>query len=387
MIYYATREVESYLERISKISTEKEPHCLVSVIGGLSFFHAIGPATTELILFDRNKDAIKYCKTIISMIGASKSIEEFISMLFGCTVNEKWEFKSLVNRNHFSLLLGRGTFEAYKSIFGEFTTDLQQRVSRFGKRVVVNFCGNSHESMNFNWLFGRFAFQNNDSFLQLKNKLLTIPITYKCCLAEDLNPKEIIIEDKHYYLLMSNCEGFSQELFNEPIYERIVDNNKIPFTYIGWGKCILNNANKNHKDAVEKISRMTQGRDVLECKSFFGNSFSKAELSAKSHAVVSLEGLSNKVRRLAYGDTFLYHISINPDLPIKKREEQIIGVLKAVKDKYRRIIILEWQRSLSTDHLMKIFMNCKMHYYYTVQVDWSGDNGYSRSTLMVWNRR
>jgi len=392
MIYYATRESESYLDRISKISSIFEPHCLVSVIGGMAFLHAIGPATTELILFDMDKDAIAYCKTIISLIKASNNIEDFISMIFGCTVNSNGEFEALIDRESFSSLLDSSTFESYKRIFGSFETDLEQRTSRLQitdtqESMIMHFSGNTHKYMHFNWLFGRFAFENNESFLALKNKLSNISISYKCCLAKNLNPKEVVLGHQQYYLLMSNCESFSQSIFNETIYEYVVDNNAVPFTYIGWGKCIHNNANKNHRDAVEKISRITTGRNVLESKTYLGYNFTKSEINPKLHEPIILEELQDKIKNFVGKDIFLYHISLDPKLPIEEKREQFTNMLKKIKDNFKTIIILEWQRSLSTDELMKLFVDCKMHYYYTAEIDWSGNNGYTRSTIMVWNKR
>lgn len=343
MITSASRDTDLYLNKLDKIRKVKQNYVLISVIGGLSFLHAVNKGMKRLVLIDRDPDACDYASRIILAIKNSENLKQFV----------------------------------------DYISSLEYK-----KNSVIHykFEERSLEINHFNWLIGFGSFQNNDTFNELREALQQTDLQILNQNIEDSIPDIIQacnIEIPRYVLL-SNADSWyygvkdlSKQLIKTPV----------AFKMISWETEYVHLPNDHHPDMLNKLKPFVEDRDVQEIPTYLGFAFLKEEFSWKTHEMFSPERVETRKVTPYREDTILYHISNSPEL---SKSEKINKVKEFISHayKFKRIIFLNWTRYLTLDETIKIFTDEEFHLLYNISaIQWSGGaTGRDRSFFIVWDR-
>jgi hypothetical protein len=361
LIYYATRESPEYLRACHQIAENDEPHDLVSVIGGMSFLHAVGDGTRSLKLVDNSKEQVEYALNILRLINEAKSLADFQRAVEEAMPPPR-------------RLLGWILPASPRNPIVHFSHSPSQPLKHF----------------HFYWNFGFGNFASERAFAKLQANLRRLRPSV---VVGDLS-SEAVGTDGPLCVLTSNCD---QPLYTkgETVFRNIIQQTKRKMVYLAWSgrklRRIELNVEDPHADAVKKVSRFTEGKTVDEIKTFAGHSFSHVELKATGYTRFSFEEFLARFRdgsNSTGSQCLLYHISLREPSPTQLRDFYLTAI-----DRYERIVHFDWQRLSKPEQVIALLKDMGFHYSFSVGgLDWSGKNPdekdlLGRSYILVWDKR
>ena len=240
MIYYGMRSSKKYLERVGDVRSSLSAHHLCSVVGGLTFIHALNSKTASITLIDSDPEAFEHCRLILKLIEICVDLKDFLSVLscrqiieaspflaqatFGEYVQHSSRMRDLLDKDLLDLYLG-----SYGSI------KLNEDGASFSiDDSKVLFFGFDLTPLTFNWQFGQGNLADNEHFLILKSILSRVPVKYVQATFESINYRELFRHrDAPIVFLISNCDG---PLFTQcdVILRSIEATCPVSFRYISW---------------------------------------------------------------------------------------------------------------------------------------------------------
>jgi hypothetical protein len=361
LIYYATREIPAYLHALQQIATSEEPHDVVSVIGGMSFLHAVGDNTRSLKLLDTSEGQVAYARTLLRLLDSAESLADFRR-----TVED--------------------TMPPPRRILG---WDLP--ASLWNPRIHFSYSPSQPlRHFHFYWNFGFGNFASQRVFESLQANLRRLQPTL---IVGDLS-LEVFGTDGPVYLLTSNCDhSFYTE--GDAVLRNAIQQAKRKLVYLSWSGGKLRrmelHGENPHLDAVKKVSRFTKGMTVDEIETFAGYSFSQEELRAAAHTRFSFKEFLARFRdpsNSTSSQCLLYHISLRDPSAQLLRDFYSTAI-----DRYERIIHFDWQRLSKPEGVIALLKDMGFHYSFSIGgLDWSGKNPdekdpLGRSYILVWDRR
>ena len=333
MIFWATREIKTYLDKLWYYRiNDNTPKHVVTIAGGLSYLHFLNENVLTLCVVDRNKDNIDYNQHIIEIIKNSSTLENFKDSIKASQEN----IPGIIFEGEINLSVG-----------------------------------------HYNWLFGKYAFESEETFQQLKAILQNLSITY---LIDDLEKFNFNIEGAPVYVLVNNADEASYTE-KDAILKQLRKTARKDAVYISWTRTINLYNNNHHLDTVFKISKYTEGRKIIEVPTMCGYNFTKEEIKIKEPYIVSadFEIIRNKLNS-SPEFTLLIHLSWEKDL-----EKNLGTLLQLATPDAIRIIYLEWTSRFSIDNFFKLFTTLDLHASYNISaIEWAGgSDSYSRSYIVV----
>lgn len=373
MIYHGSRDADTYLEKMIKIKNCDIEHNIMSVCGGMSFLHAIGKNLKKLIVVDRDLENMSHSKAVIDLMKLSADRVSFIRNLIGHEVivlNNQVIVGSKINKKTFS----------DEWWFPEKVSDCVVK-AKYGS-VILNYKDRSLSINNYNILFGYGFLETEKTYSETRECINNLDIVYLNEDFSNIDYSEKNIGNIHCFLLVSNCDN---PLYtpSDNIIRRVMKTLSGSIDYISWNRYIKIRPNKNHFDAVRKISRFTSDRDVVELKTYLGYSFLTDELSAKNHIIISSISEINE----SMNDTFLYHISLTANN--SEYLQNILLIFEKIMSKFKRIIFFEFVENIDLCDVLKIFIKQGFNCGYEISsISWTGGkDSISRSYIIVWDMK
>lgn len=179
MIYLASRSHIKYLSRLRAIANDSGVHDIVSITGGLAFFHALSPSVRSLVLVDCDEGVNHYASCIIELIAACPTRWHFFEYLSGHITNRvstaELKFKSNRSdvRNCLSNEVGSATRQYLSELYPIENFDCMNAKQDSGHGTVYYYGINLKERC-FNWLVNWGAFESEASYQILRDALLRL---------------------------------------------------------------------------------------------------------------------------------------------------------------------------------------------------------------------
>lgn len=243
MIYFAQRAPTIYNQQLSDLCRLAQPLNICSVIGGLSFLHALNARTLSLTLVDPDPDTHLYCRMILELIRKSISAQEFLEILTNHKVSSMWwkpggfsEPQDMRGKAR-QYLADSDLVALYDATYGAMRFDPEKATGRIGESII-KFYGDDLTPMTFCWKIGAAAFSNVSSFSELKTCLEKLKPTYIQGRFEELDLESIMLNlEGETALLVSNTES---PLFSrvDSIFREIENKIIKPIRYISWQRNI-----------------------------------------------------------------------------------------------------------------------------------------------------
>ena len=265
MIYFGLRSSRGYLELLNEVRTFSEPHDIVSVIGGLAFLQALGPNCRSLIALDSDDDAPKHARLIVGLIRASDSLQQFLSYL---SAHEVLAFEPTSARfggpidHSVSLAVKLNDPEIlnlYLATYARIELNLKSACGKIGDSTI-NFFGHNLAPMNFNWHFGSGVFENDESFLALREAIGSIPFELR---VEGLDQFDYgaanTQRQSRLFVLASNCDS---PLFNsaDSILRRVQQTTLCRTQYLSWNRRLeIFPRSQVYLDLIDKLRHLCAG--------------------------------------------------------------------------------------------------------------------------------
>lgn len=381
MIYYAQRASPFYRKSLHQIAKSKESYHILSVIGGLSFLHALNPALKSLILIDPDCDAHDYCRMVLTLLDKSKSGEEFFALLTGRHVKKNWwERDSFGEPIEISSQLGHYLedpvmISLYQRTYGKMNFDADKLQGTI-EDSTIKFFDFDLTPMTFSWGIGTGNFTNEDTFQELKRALKNISPIYIQARFEDADLTNLLATlEGGVFLLASNTES---PLFSETdvIFRKIQREAPRELRYISW---IRNMQILPHKDNKQEgqvtLKKLLADDNVFSLAALFGESNALPEISPTATIFKNIEELK-ELRHYGWGTFFVCY----QDIHLKYSSTLLRDVINALVPCYSKIIF--WGNA-SASSLLSVLEECEFQKSYDLtSLSWYGD-----FVLSIWELR
>ena len=395
-------------------SSRTEPHVIVAVAGGGSFFHGIGAACSFLLVVDRDPSTVAFCSIVRKLIVAADSLTELLGMfafrrvddnLLACLTTEKlWNAPRWDPNVKLSEVLSQDELDSWNETWAN-----PPPFWRYTNREKVCFFQpyEDGDTNSVNWYFTvqGSALENEQSFQALRYALSRAQAVFKTASVEELDfgcltgrgsfqgLNDPVALPVVTYLSNSDTTAWTQ---GDAILRRVLSTLKTNVTYLSWTRTLELQPNHHHQDCMQKLTPFTRGCNVYEVQDWKGGpAFKTQELCTVKHQVYKSIDELVKQRHPKWlsgrlGTAVLFHLSWDPNAPIDGVREQAIWLFRSyLPARSWRIILLDRFGTRQPSDWLSWADEAELYKSFRVElIDRSGGaDTLSRNFLIVWSAR
>ncbi|MDO8610796.1 MAG: hypothetical protein Q7R95_09705 [bacterium] len=338
--YYAARETEKYLQKIHE--SKFHEYDIVAICGGLSFLHALHKDIRQTIyIVDKEIECLEYATLIINLICHSTNMEHFKSLVMKRINDIQYIYESNNNK----------LYEKFYShlYFCEKENCLKSKI--YDKIKIYETEKLGKEKFTYHWNFGRFNFENEDKFQEMKNVLANSNIIFIPHTFNDF-VHEYNFNNKNILFLASNIDNSYYDKENI-IFENIYSfNGAKNICFISWDRYFTTNLESAHHNCIHKIKKLIKSNEhIYEIKTYLGyqfldNEFPNNTIQRFDH--FDIDGIISKFSKHRIDipeEALLYHISLDCN-----NGSMLINFFSRIsKNRIKKFIYLQMSKIISID--------------------------------------
>lgn len=239
MFYFGLRSSATYLRNLAEVRELREPHHLLSVIGGFAFLHGLAPGCRSLTLVDVDPDAADHWRLVRALLLEAGSLGDFITLLSGWQTSGSYTepgglFTAPLDLGaRLDAVLEPQLRDLYARTYGAIVIDPKGNEGRIG-HARVKFTGFDLAIETFCWQFGTGNFADEEKFAWLQDALRRLPERTLIAGLEEFDyGRQPWHAGEQVVFLASNCESpmFTR---GDAVLRRVLATARADVRYISW---------------------------------------------------------------------------------------------------------------------------------------------------------